>query len=61
MDDDNVDQYGPDDGIGQQGRQPGISDPKLWLIKCRPGKERECVETLYHKFFFEKKENDRIK
>lgn len=40
------------DGVGKQALQPNISDPKLWLIKCRIGKERECVQNLYHKYFF---------
>jgi len=39
------------DLIVQQGRQPAITDPKLWLIKCKIGKERDCVNNLYHKFF----------
>ena len=40
-----------DDIIVQQGRQASITDPKLWLIKCKIRKERECVNNLYHKFF----------
>lgn len=40
-----------DDNIVQQGRQPSITDPKLWLVKCKIGKEKECVNNLYHKFF----------
>jgi hypothetical protein len=34
-----------------QDRQPSIEDPKLWLVKCRLGKERECVNNLFHKYF----------
>jgi len=49
------------DEIGQQGRQPGISDPKLWLVRCKQGKERESVCNLYHKFFSAKSESQRIK
>ena len=55
------DNFEEGDDIGQQGRQPSISDPKLWLVKCKPGKEKECVEYLYHKYFFGKTEQDRIK
>jgi transcription elongation factor SPT5 len=40
-----------DDEIVQQGRQPSITDPKLWLIKCKIGKERDSVNNLYHKYF----------
>jgi hypothetical protein len=53
--------FEPGDEIGQQGRQPSISDPKLWLVKCRPGKEKECVESLYHKYFLSKNDEERIK
>jgi hypothetical protein len=37
--------------MAEEVRQPSIEDPKLWLVKCRLGKERECVNNLYHKFF----------
>jgi hypothetical protein len=39
------------DEIIQQGKQASITDPKLWLVKCKMGKEKECVNNLYHKFF----------
>ena len=54
----NIDDY---EDVGQQGIQPSISDPKLWLIKCRIGKERECVANIYHKFFSCKDSNKKIK
>ena len=41
----------PDDEIGHKKYQPDNSGPKLWLIKVKIGKERECVENLYHKYF----------
>ena len=41
----------PDDEIGHKKFQPDNSGPKLWLIKVKIGKERECVENLYHKYF----------
>lgn len=53
MDDDNLqnpDEY-KNDEIIQQGKQASITDPKLWLVKCKLGKEKECVNNLYHKFF----------
>lgn len=56
-----IDQYEPGDLVGQQGRQPSISDPKLWLVKCRPGKEKECVENLFHKYFTLNKEEEKLK
>lgn len=33
-------------------RQPKITDPKLWLVKCKKGKERQNVQTLLQKYFF---------
>lgn len=65
MEDNNIDE--DDEGvlgndiIGQQGRQPSISDPKLWLIKCRMGKERESVTSLYHKFFHFNSSDNKMK
>lgn len=42
--------------------QPSISDPKLWLVKCRIGKERESVESILHKYFHvNSKSTDKIK
>jgi len=41
----------PDDEIGHKKYEPDNSGPKLWLIKVKIGKERECVENLYHKYF----------
>lgn len=36
-------------------RQPKATDPKLWLVKCKKGKERENVFTLLKKYFFNAK------
>jgi len=33
-------------------KYPKSTDPKPWQVKCRPGKEKECVLNLLHKFFF---------
>ena len=43
--------------------RPTSEDPKLWLIKCKIGDEKDCLANLYHKFFyFQKKEpKDRLK
>jgi hypothetical protein len=46
----------------QQERQPSIEDPKLWLVKCRLGKEKECVNNLYHKYFqLNKNDSNKVK
>ena len=55
------DNFEPNDLIGQQGRQPSISDPKLWLVKCKQGKEKECVQSLFHKYFSIKDQDKKIK
>ena len=61
MDDSYENDYEQGDFVGQQGRQPGIEDPKLWLVKCRLGKERECVNNIYHKFFALNSSESKIK
>ncbi len=48
--------------ISQYLLQPSIYAPKMWLIKCRLGTERECVETLFHKYFsFKRKGKEELK
>ncbi|KAL6761443.1 global transcription factor [Haematococcus lacustris] len=37
--------------VGQQALQPTPNDPKLWLIKTRPGCERELVVQLLSKHY----------
>ena len=44
-------QHGSKDDVSQQLKQPSIKDPKLWLVKCKIGKEKESVQSLYHKYF----------
>ena len=35
--------------VGQQGLQPTPQDPKLWLVECKAGLEREAVVSLMQK------------
>ena len=35
--------------VGQQGLQPTPQDPKLWLVQCKTGSEREAVVSLMQK------------
>jgi transcription elongation factor SPT5 len=44
-----------------QHKIPSVEDPKLWLIKCKPGKERDCVNNLFHKYFVLNKEETKVK
>lgn len=56
-----LDYLDPKDEIEHHALQPSISDPKLWMIKCKIGKERESVDTLFHKYFYYNKERDPTK
>ena len=44
-------------------KRPTSSDPKLWLIKCKIGEEKDCMANLYHKYFYfqSKEPKDRLK
>ena len=37
---------------------PSIKDPKLWLIRCDPGKEEESVLALLKRYFFQQHSPD---
>eukprot|EP01103_Thecamoeba_quadrilineata_P009610 TRINITY_DN193_c0_g2_i1.p1 TRINITY_DN193_c0_g2~~TRINITY_DN193_c0_g2_i1.p1 ORF type:complete len:1013 (-),score=242.34 TRINITY_DN193_c0_g2_i1:77-3115(-) len=37
--------------INQQGYLPSVKDPKLWLVKCKVGKEREACVMLLQRCF----------
>lgn len=37
--------------IPAQGLQPSLTDPKIWMIKCKPGKEKESVLHIMNRFF----------
>lgn len=39
-------------------RQPTSSDPKLWMVKCKMGKEKDNAFTLLKKYFFNNKQYD---
>jgi len=42
--------------IHQQSLYPSVRDPKLWMVKCKPGREKSIVTTLMQKFI--EKQND---
>lgn len=31
---------------------PTSEDPKIWIVKCKIGDEKEIMENLYHKYFY---------
>eukprot|EP01103_Thecamoeba_quadrilineata_P003459 TRINITY_DN1322_c0_g3_i1.p1 TRINITY_DN1322_c0_g3~~TRINITY_DN1322_c0_g3_i1.p1 ORF type:complete len:1141 (-),score=235.86 TRINITY_DN1322_c0_g3_i1:101-3355(-) len=51
----NYSDYGPTEemedrsDIKQQSYLPSVKDPKLWLVRCKLGKERECTAQLLQK------------
>ena len=47
--------------LEQQALQPSVTDPKLWLIKARPGKEREADICLLQKYSDHTQEGKELK
>ena len=41
--------------------RPTSDDPKMWIVKCKIGEEKEVMENLYHKFFYFKEQNKKDK
>lgn len=37
--------------IPSQGLQPSLNDPKMWMVKTKPGKEKEAIIHLMNRFF----------
>ena len=52
-----------DDIYDDFGKKPTSKDPKLWLIKCKIGEEKEILSNLYHKYFYfkSKEPKERVK
>lgn len=40
--------------VPTQGLQPSLLDPKLWMVKTKPGKEREAVIHIMNRFFLKR-------
>ncbi len=40
--------------VPTQGLQPSLLDPKLWMVKTKPGKEREAVVHIMNRFFLKR-------
>jgi transcription elongation factor SPT5 len=38
-------------GVGAKDLIPGIKDPKLWMLRCKPGKERNIITSLMSAFY----------
>ena len=50
-----------EDEYYENGKKPTSADPKLWLLRCRIGDEKEIMANLYHKYFYFKTKNKNIK
>lgn len=35
--------------VAQQAKLPTVNDPKLWVVKCSTGKEKDAVRALMEK------------
>ena len=44
--------------IRQQAMQPTVHDPKLWLVRCKPGQEREAVASILQKAYVKEAEGE---
>ena len=42
---------GPSSAVGQQALLPTSSDPKLWVVRCGEGQERELVSSVLQKCY----------
>lgn len=39
------------EAIPAQGLQPSLTDPKMWMVKTKPGKEKEAIVHLMSRYF----------
>lgn len=61
IDDDEDEFYeGDDAAIAQQSLLPSVRDPKLWMMTCKVGKEREIAMTIMQKFIDKENATDRL-
>lgn len=51
---------GDDTAIAQQSLLPSVRDPKLWMMTCKVGKEREIALTIMQKFIDKESAPDRL-
>ncbi len=51
---------GDDVAIAQQSLLPSVRDPKLWMLNCKVGKEREIALTVMQKFIDKENTDERV-
>jgi len=54
------DPEGDDVSIVQQSLLPSVRDPKLWMVNCKAGKEREIALNIFQKFLDKENSDDRV-
>ena len=61
--DEKVNEQEEDDYYDDLDKRPTSNDPKLWLIKCKIGEEKEILANLFHKYFYfkSKEPKERVK
>jgi len=61
--DEKVNEPEEDEYYDNMDKKPTSNDPKLWLLKCRIGDEKDIMANLYHKYFYFKSKDikDRLK
>lgn len=61
--DEKINEQDEDEYYDNIDKKPTASDPKLWLLKCRIGDEKDILANLYHKFFYFRSKDikDRLK
>lgn len=42
------------DSVPAQGLQPSLQDPKMWMVRTKPGKEKEAILHLMNRFFLKR-------
>ena len=47
-----IEEQDEEDYLEDLDKRPTSNDPKLWLVKCKIGDEKEILANLYHKYFY---------
>ena len=58
-----IEEQEEEDYLENLDKRPTPNDPKLWLVKCKIGDEKEILANLFHKYFYYKSKDakERVK
>lgn len=58
-----IEEQEEEDYLDNLDKRPTSNDPKLWLVKCKIGDEKEILANLFHKYFYFRKKDakERVK